>query len=106
MMAIGHKEILQLLIESGANLNAVDRNGRTALDAALGAYESEGKFENQNVMPSHSFFLLKLLARFHFYIIGDSKGREEVVRLLMENGAERGGIVNLTTISELGLCIQ
>lgn len=41
---LGYKELLQLLIDKGANINIVDRNGRTALDAAYGAYYSEGKF--------------------------------------------------------------
>lgn len=38
------EEMLQLLIDKSANVNAVDKAGQTALDAALEANESEGKF--------------------------------------------------------------
>lgn len=41
---VGYKEMLRLLIDKDAKINAVDINGRTALDAALGAYESQSKF--------------------------------------------------------------
>lgn len=41
----GAEEILHLLIDNGANVNAVDRSGRTALDAAFEANEVEGKFK-------------------------------------------------------------
>lgn len=42
----GYKEILRLLIDKGANVNAIDRDNRTALDAAFEANESEGKIKN------------------------------------------------------------
>lgn len=42
----GYKEILQLLIDKGANMNALDEDGHTALDAVFEANESEGKFLN------------------------------------------------------------
>lgn len=39
---IGSEEIIQLLIDKGANVNTVDEHGKTALDKA---YEAEkGKF--------------------------------------------------------------
>lgn len=37
--------ILHLLIDEGANVNAVDRDGRTALDCAFEAINSQGKFK-------------------------------------------------------------
>lgn len=40
----GSGEILQLLIDKGANINAVDIDGHTALDAAFEANEIQGKF--------------------------------------------------------------
>lgn len=41
----GSEEIIHLLIRKGANVNSVDKNGHTALDAAFAVSESEGKFE-------------------------------------------------------------
>lgn len=37
--------ILELLMDNGANVHAIDSDGHTALDAALEANKSEGKFE-------------------------------------------------------------
>lgn len=42
----GYKEIFQILIDKGVNVNAVDKGGHTALDVAFEANENEGKFEN------------------------------------------------------------
>lgn len=38
-----YEKILELLIDENADVNAVDRDGRTALDTAVEANESEGK---------------------------------------------------------------
>lgn len=38
-----YKEILQLLIDKGANVNAVDQDVHSALDVVLEARESTGK---------------------------------------------------------------
>lgn len=43
----GYKEVFQILIDKGVNVNAMDNDGHTALDAAFEANESEGKFENK-----------------------------------------------------------
>lgn len=43
----GFEEILQLLIDNGANLNAVDEDGHTALDAAIETNKTEGNFEGK-----------------------------------------------------------
>lgn len=42
----GSDKILQLLIDKGVNINAIDIEGRTALDAALGAIKNGGKSKN------------------------------------------------------------
>lgn len=45
-----YKEVLQILIDRGAIVNAVDKDSHTALDAAFEVNESEGKFQNQLII--------------------------------------------------------
>lgn len=42
----GNVEILQLLIDRDAHINAINRNNHTALDAALRANENRSKLKN------------------------------------------------------------
>lgn len=52
----GSEKILQLLIDKGANVNSVDKDGHTALDAALEANKHEG-----NEPPNHVGLLPSLV---------------------------------------------
>lgn len=54
MPSQGSEEILQQLIDRGANVNAIDKDGHTALDAAIEANKSEGKM-NMNCVSKSSF---------------------------------------------------
>lgn len=68
-LCLGYKEILQLLIDKGANINAVNRDNHTALDAAFEAIKSEGKIENNYNFKYNriiwNFFLD--VCEFHFF---------------------------------------
>lgn len=95
----GSDEILQLLIDNGANVNAVDGDGRTALDAALEANEIDGKFKNRLRLEVLANFAMDRLCFnmpvWIFYSIYGFEDREEVIRLLTQHGAERGGMKDL-----------
>lgn len=41
----GYKDIIQLIIDRGANVNDVDKDGNSALEAALEAGDSDGTFK-------------------------------------------------------------
>lgn len=57
-------EIIHLLIDKGANVNAVDEYGHTALDSALETNKSEGKFE-QAVLLRISCKIEKIQQNYH-----------------------------------------
>lgn len=54
---LGYKEVLKLLIDKGANINALNKANLTALDAAFQAIE--GKLEN--------LFFKKYMKYFNFF---------------------------------------
>lgn len=90
----GYKRILQLLIDKGANVNAVDKDGRTALDAAFKA--NEGKLKNNCGILS--IFSISESNVMFVYLAYDIKDRTEVINLLTQHGAERAGIVECITV--------
>lgn len=54
----GSDEILQILIDKGANVNAMDKFAHTALDAALRVNKTEGEFKtNALQLPSPYFYV-------------------------------------------------
>lgn len=57
----GYKEILRLLIDRGVQINALDKDGHTALDAAFEANESEGKYLKKScIRRTNKYFALVL----------------------------------------------
>jgi ankyrin repeat protein len=84
----GHSDVINLLLSNGADVNAGDNNGETALHFAarffqvtaaeqlLAAGASVGARDNHGNSPL-------------FRAVFESKGRGELIKLLLSNGADR-----------------
>lgn len=63
-----YRDVLQILIEKGATVNAVDKDSHTALDAVFEANESAGKFGLKVSMEKFARFVICLdLPPFHVH---------------------------------------
>lgn len=77
----GHNKIAELLIQNGANVNIVGKSNNTALTWA--AYKGKDQLTIFTHMNNHHLF------------IGASIGLDEIVRMLIEKGANVNAVNNL-----------
>lgn len=77
--------MVKLLIESRAYVNAVDKDGHTALDASADAIQGKQDYTT-SPFPKKS----KIIANPLMF----TEGREQVIRLLEQSGAEYKGKIN------------
>ena len=82
----GHSDIIKLLFEKGVPINKQDNNGRTALMyASTGAFPATVKFLLDNKAETN---ITDNVEHFTALMFAASEGQFEVVKLLIEYGAD------------------
>lgn len=81
---LGLEKIAKMLIETGSDVNPVALDGSTPLHVAA----LEGR--SDSIIPAICSFFIYLIFLFCFFV-----GREKVVQLLLENGADTNRLNNL-----------